>query len=304
MLKFVVESARGGPSDHSAQAFAEIQLQHVNAPALGAFLENNFWISDFKAIDKLFREVAESHPDPNQRGYAKVGLAKLIMRRCEQKQAHFDRRLLGVDDHEPPSELAMSTDLDASDTELRQLLNDVVANHAEVPYGEDRRLGQVAQSQIEGFFKLRTGTRVSNISGRDTNGESFSLDDYSGQIRLVVFTGDWCAPCKAMCPQLRELQAKFGHLGLIVLGVSTDEDIDSLKRATESKEITWRCWWDKGFGPIVNEFGVSRFPTILVVDRQGVLRFKGLRDETLLKAIENLCSESDLQGVGKTEEIK
>ncbi|MFN9720530.1 MAG: TlpA family protein disulfide reductase [Planctomycetota bacterium] len=150
--------------------------------------------------------------------------------------------------------------------------------------------GKSAESAIEGDFKLRVGTKVPEITGSDCDGTLFSLDDYSGHVRVVIFTGNWCPPCKAMYPQLTDLQTK--DKGVTILGVSTDKELSTLKQAIENKEITWRCWWGKGFGSILNGFGITRFPTVLVPDRSGTLRFKGLRDESLVKAFELLCTET------------
>jgi hypothetical protein len=65
-----------------------------------------------------------------------------------------------------------------------------------------------------------------------------------------------------------------------------------LSDAIRKGEITWRCWWDGGIeGPITSRWGVTSFPNIFVLDRNGVIRFKGLRGDELDRAVANLLDE-------------
>ncbi|MFN9720531.1 MAG: hypothetical protein ACK58L_17670 [Planctomycetota bacterium] len=145
ILKFVVDTARGGPSDHSARAFAELQQYHSTDTKLSEFLMQKYWISDFQETESLLRHIARSHPDANQKGYAKYGLARLIMRRCEQKRNYLNEKCLTIKDETAPCELAMSVDLDKADLEIREILKDLVTNHAEAPLGEIDLLGEVGR---------------------------------------------------------------------------------------------------------------------------------------------------------------
>jgi hypothetical protein len=44
-------------------------------------------------------------------------------------------------------------------------------------------------------------------------------------------------------------------------------------------------------GPIAAQWGVTGWPTIYVIDKKGVIRFKGLRDEKLAEAVKKLLAE-------------
>ena len=61
----------------------------------------------------------------------------------------------------------------------------------------------------------------------------------------------------------------------------------------DSGQITWRCWWDGGTtGPITTRWGVSRFPTVYVLDRDGKIRHTELRGDPLDKAVDLLLDEN------------
>jgi len=55
---------------------------------------------------------------------------------------------------------------------------------------------------------------------------------------------------------------------------------------------TWPCWFDDGReGPIHRRWNVTKWPTVYVLDANGVIRFKELRDEPLQKAVEQLLKK-------------
>ena len=45
-----------------------------------------------------------------------------------------------------------------------------------------------------------------------------------GKVVLLDFWATWCAPCRKSMPELQALHAKYGPRGLVVVGVSIDED--------------------------------------------------------------------------------
>src|ERR1700722_3994972 len=40
------------------------------------------------------------------------------------------------------------------------------------------------------------------------------------------------------------------------------------------KGLTWRSWWDGPAGPICRHWHVEYFPTVLVIDHTGVIRYR------------------------------
>src|SRR5688572_26656151 len=54
----------------------------------------------------------------------------------------------------------------------------------------------------------------------DTNGQSFRLDDYKGNIVLLNFWATWCAPCKTEIPDLVKWQRQYQEQGLRIIGIT------------------------------------------------------------------------------------
>jgi peroxiredoxin len=56
------------------------------------------------------------------------------------------------------------------------------------------------------------------------DGKPVRLADYAGKVVLIDFWATWCAPCKGSIPWINELSEKYREAGLVVLGISMDED--------------------------------------------------------------------------------
>jgi len=96
-----------------------------------------------------------------------------------------------------------------------------------------------------------------------------------------------------MYPQERELAARHAGKPFTLLSVNTDASLDTLRESIAKGEITWRCWWDDGMtGPITTRSGILSFPSIFVLDRAGVIRFKDVRGDELDRAVTSLLDEA------------
>jgi thiol-disulfide isomerase/thioredoxin len=60
----------------------------------------------------------------------------------------------------------------------------------------------------------------------DLDGYKEVLAKYRGKPLLVTFWATWCEPCRAEYPMVVELAKQYAPQGLVVVGVSLDEDSD------------------------------------------------------------------------------
>lgn len=101
-----------------------------------------------------------------------------------------------------------------------------------------------------------------------------------------------------MYPHERSLVKKLEDKPFVLLGVNSDGDKDTLRARMKEENITWRSWWDGGdtSGPIATQFNVRGWPTLFVVDHEGVIRHKWTGfpgEEAFDKAIEALIEKAE-----------
>lgn len=143
---------------------------------------------------------------------------------------------------------------------------------------------------------LMLGKVAPNIVGTDFDGEQFELADYRGKVVAIVFTGQWCGPCRSEYPYQRLLLEVMDEDEFVLLGVNSDKDLQVAKDAKVEERLDYRAWWDghgerSTDGPIANLYNVSGWPTIYVLDENGVIRNRGARHEKLITAAKELVGE-------------
>lgn len=93
-----------------------------------------------------------------------------------------------------------------------------------------------------------------------------------------------------MYPSERSLVKRLANEPFVLIGVNSDRDREALKKTIAKENITWRSFWNGGGtnGPISNAWKVRGWPTIFVIDADGILRFKaeGAQEEAIEKAIQ------------------
>jgi thiol-disulfide isomerase/thioredoxin len=94
-----------------------------------------------------------------------------------------------------------------------------------------------------------------------------------GKVVLVDFWGTWCPPCRASVPALRNLNKKYIGKPFQLLSVSSDDDEDVWKTFINAEHMDWSQYIDLQ-GEILHAFKVDSFPTFVVLDKDGVIRFR------------------------------
>ena len=103
----------------------------------------------------------------------------------------------------------------------------------------------------------------------DANGQAVQLSSFKGRVVLLNFWATWCNPCKVEIPWFVEFQRTYRDRGLIVLGISLDEDgWKSVNPYIARNQIDYRVM--VGSDDLARQFGgVESLPTTLIIDRTG-----------------------------------
>jgi len=135
------------------------------------------------------------------------------------------------------------------------------------------------------------GKVAPNIVGKDTDGVEFELEDYRGNIVVLIFSGEWCGPCREEYPYQRQMLERYKDRNVVLLGVNSDTELETIQKAKERDGLHFRTWWDESpWGPI-NQAWVRSWPTVFILDEDGVIRHVDKRKEEIIKAVDELLAE-------------
>ncbi len=101
-----------------------------------------------------------------------------------------------------------------------------------------------------------------------------------------------------MYPHERSLVKDYAGRPFALLGVNSDSDREKLKATIQEKELTWRSFWNGGStrGPISSAWNVKGWPTIYLIDHEGMIYKKNVRGEALDRAIKELVERAEAAG--------
>ncbi|HSL23577.1 MAG TPA: TlpA disulfide reductase family protein [Vicinamibacterales bacterium] len=74
---------------------------------------------------------------------------------------------------------------------------------------------------------------------KDMNGRDLRMSDYKGKVILLNFWATWCGPCKVEIPGFIELYDKYKNQGFAVLGLSTDDAPEQLRKFAQNMRINY-----------------------------------------------------------------
>jgi thiol-disulfide isomerase/thioredoxin len=201
--------------------------------------------------------------------------------------------------------------------EREALLERVVNEFGDVPAvpkwatakakSDERTLGDSAKAALYSIQSLAVGKVAPEIEGEDIDAKSMKLSEHRGKVVVLVFWGTWCAPCMASIPREKVMVERLKGRPFALIGINSDSDRVKLKSVIAEKGITWRSWWDRdpARGPIATRWDVHAWPTVIVLDAKGVIRFRGLgflrRPEMLDEAVDSLLKADPRHSLTKEQ---
>lgn len=106
------------------------------------------------------------------------------------------------------------------------------------------------------------------------DGEHMTMEDLRGKVVVLDFWGTWCPPCVASIPSLRSLHKKFAkEPQFVLIGISSDAEEQTWREFTTKEKMVWPQYWDRD-RKVHRAFNVRVFPTYIVIDHEGVVRFR------------------------------
>lgn len=101
----------------------------------------------------------------------------------------------------------------------------------------------------------------------------FNLGEYRGQVVMLNFWSTHCGHCQAEIPDFNLLQQKYGSQGLVILGMTMDQEPEEQVLA-QGRQLGPQFPIYAGYIPqtLGQQFGpFSGFPTTYLISREGVV---------------------------------
>jgi thiol-disulfide isomerase/thioredoxin len=113
--------------------------------------------------------------------------------------------------------------------------------------------------------------------GNWINSDPLTLNKLRGRVVLVEFWTFGCYNCRNTLPSVKEWDARYRERGLTIVGVHTPEttseyNLDNVRREVPGLGIKYPVVTDNDY-TTWKAYGVEAWPTILVVDKQGRIRW-------------------------------
>jgi peroxiredoxin len=123
------------------------------------------------------------------------------------------------------------------------------------------------------------GSKMKDLSLPDTSGKEHTLAAYAGKIVVLEFWSFKCPVSLAYNERIAALQSKYGSRGVVVLAVASNknESPAEIARNAANLNLPFPVLLDSD-GLIAARLRATHTPSLFIVDREGILRYRGAID--------------------------
>jgi thiol-disulfide isomerase/thioredoxin len=115
--------------------------------------------------------------------------------------------------------------------------------------------------------------------------------DLKGKVVVLDFFGVWCGPCMAKIPLFREIWNRYASQGVVVVGVHTPKEKEGIPQFIADQSVRYPIAVDRA-GQTAAAYHVYYYPTVVIVDRKGLVRAINPPEDRLDTLLQSLAKET------------
>src|ERR1700680_890791 len=116
------------------------------------------------------------------------------------------------------------------------------------------------------------GEPAPDFALRSMDGKNRRLSEFRGQVVLVNFWARWAGDSRQEMPALDRIHTTYNRAGLVVVGLSVDEDWRRPREFADAMKVGYPILFDTT-PHIGRNYLLQKMPMTILVDRSGVVRY-------------------------------
>jgi thiol-disulfide isomerase/thioredoxin len=274
-----------GPySDNRARILAHLQKDHATNPEIKKVLRSLGTVGDDTGYP-LLREVIAQNANRKVRAFACKILVFVSQKHAEAAD------VLKQDD-------ALRARAEKSGSDGKEFVQKLLAN-ADKARAEAATLTKLLKEKYSDLvLDVSIGIAAPEVVSQDLAGKETRLSALKGKVVVLDIWATWCAPCKAMIPHERAMVERLKAKPFVLVSISADAEKETLTKFLAKEKMPWTHWWNGTEGGIIEDWDVWAYPTIYVLDAQGVIRYRDVRGEEMERAVNQLLKEMKTKKAG------
>lgn len=129
------------------------------------------------------------------------------------------------------------------------------------------------------------GKQASDFEAKTLDGKPFSLSQLRGKYVLLNFWASWCAPCRKKNGEIAHHLSAQSDNSFVLVSFNVDDEKKAWQNASQKDNITWiNVSNGSGFSnnTVLENYKVSRLPSIFLINPQGVVVKQNLEFEEMI----------------------